>query len=183
VILDTEDPSLFIVSNKAGVGTTRVEYEDLLGDSYLAVDTAPPPSRAGIAWLGEAIFVGIEGAGPNPLISVSPPIDYAYNFVFDLAKGEVGISGLHDWFPWHEVYIEVNGVPISPPPVSYFPSVWPENPLALAYLPQPVNFHQSVPALKEDSPNYCVLTPASISYSDLLVGPLKGWYDLLGIGR
>lgn len=183
VILDTDDPSLFIVSNEAGVGTTRVEYEDLLGNSYLAFGTAPTPPRAGIAWLGESIFVGVEGVGPNPLISVSPPIDYDYNFVFDLAKGEVGISGLHDWYPWHEVYIEINGAPLLRQPVRYSPSVWPENPFALGYLPQPINYQRSIPELKVDSANYCVYPLASTSFSDLVAGPLKGWYDLLGIGQ
>jgi hypothetical protein len=189
VVLDTSNPSFFIVSNEAGVGTTRVEYEDLLGNSYLAFDTAPPPPYAGIAWLGEAIFVSLEAHVSNPLVwdPLSPAIDYEYNFIFDLAAGEVSISGIHDWFPWHEVYIEVNGTSILPQPVNYSPSEIPvgflQNPIALGFYEQPVNYFQSVPELKEDSVNYCVSIPASISYSEFLVGGKKAWYDLLGIGN
>ena len=181
VILDTDDPLFFVKSNKSDTGVTRASWQ-VRGWSYYATGKAPKPSPASIGWIGEVILINVEvkgesGANPLALSGVTPPIRYRYGIRLDLAKGEVMVVGYHGWYPWHEVYLEVDGSAVNPPAVNYTPigSVWPENPAALTYPPQPIQAVRLVPELKSKTVPYCVYPTASTLAADVFNETVDQW--------
>ncbi len=80
-------------------------------------DKAPPPDPATIRfWVNtsqgqrfEFYEVHIEGAGSNPLISFSPAIEINHDIVFSLATNDIRVRSRVDRYPWHELWISVNG--------------------------------------------------------------------------
>ena len=95
----------------------------------------------------------------------------------DLFNGEVMLFGYHDWYPWHEFYLEVDDVAVRPWPVQYSPigSTWPENPFALGYLPQPVEYVESIPGLKDNTAQYCVNPVASSLLNANISDAFREW--------
>jgi RHS repeat-associated protein len=182
VILDTQNPAYFITSNQADTGVTRAAWRDLLGrNSYYATGKAPAPSVADIDWQGQSIFVHLEAHSGNPLTMGAPAIDYRYVVQFDLFNGTVTLFGYHDWYPWHEFYLEVDGVMIRPSPVQYSPigSVWPENPIALGYIPQPITYFERLPSLANDTAQYCVYPVASTPVNASMADAFREWSWLM----
>jgi len=182
--LDTSNPAYYIISNRTDTGVTRASWQDIMGrNSYYAAAKAPAPAPADIVWQGSSIFVHMEAHAGNPLALGAPAIDYRYVIEFDLHKGEVTMFGYHDWYPWHELYLEVDGVAVRPWPIQYSPigSTWPENPFSLGYLPQPVEYTETIPGLLAETTQYCVSPLVSSMFDSHLNDAFRewGWLTLL----
>ena len=150
VELDTSNPAYYILSNRTDTGVTRASWKDVLGRySYYTTGKAPAPAPADIEWRGSSIFVHMEAHAGNPLALGAPAIDYRYTIQFDLFKGEVTLFGYHDWYPWHELYVTVDGIRPTDLQVHDVPSGPTKTPADLTGLlpPRPVNGHVVVSAL------------------------------------
>jgi RHS repeat-associated protein len=159
VILDTGDfdsscldyviPSDYVVVNEADTGETSVTYHVGLFVTIPLVQSAkaPAPEKASVNIINDVgkIAVQMEAHAGNPLSPPgTPPIDYEYLLLFDLDRGSLTFGGEHDWFPWHELYIEVDGVAVSTAQVQYIPDQPLATPPDLFLPPIPVAY-QSVP--------------------------------------
>jgi hypothetical protein len=107
-----------IISNRTDTGETEVTFDFVSPyDPSQRVPVtqkgkASPPSLANIRDVpGIGFDVNMKASVGNPLTpqGATPTIDYEYNIYFALAHKQLFFSGAHDWFPWHELYIEVDG--------------------------------------------------------------------------
>ncbi len=115
VVIET-DPSKKsdpVISNTSGVGSTSVTYYDFNGIRRTDTATASSPARATVTRDSSdpcLVNVKISASSSNPLVPRSPTIDYQYELTFNETTGKVLYRGSHDLFPWHELYIDSNGV-------------------------------------------------------------------------
>ena len=143
-------PFNYIKSNRADTGTTiAVSYPPgIMG--VRRIGKAPAPTKATISASTRTVTVHMEAHSANPLTPPgTPEIDYAYDLSFDLKTGAVTVKGEHDVFPWHELYVTVDGIRPTNLQVHDVPSGPTETPADLTGLlpSKPVNNHAIVPAL------------------------------------
>jgi len=143
-------PFNYIKSNRADTGTTiAVSYPPgIMG--VRRSGKAPAPTKATISASTRTVTVHMEAHSANPLTPPgTPEIDYAYDLSFDLKTGAVIVKGEHDVFPWHELYVTVDGIRPTNLQVHDVPSGPTKTPADLTGLlpSKPVNNHAIVPAL------------------------------------
>jgi len=122
---DTTNPD--VISKGQGTDVTIVRYLGV----FVNVGHAPSPSTANVTYPNSQIWIEVKASAANPLIPFAPAIDYSYTFAFDLNTGAVAVIGEYDFFPWHEVFLQVDnkGYEILNAP----PSGPNKNPLDLGY--------------------------------------------------
>ncbi len=114
-------------------------------ERHIERDKADPPNPARLDYTlwrnpptdlqDEAYAVTIEGSVSNPLVPLSPTIDIHYFVYFSLTWNRIEISGHLDRFPWHEIWVAVDGrhvIGVQQPPQG--PAM---NPADLALPPEP----------------------------------------------
>ncbi|HSL93939.1 MAG TPA: DUF3238 domain-containing protein [Bacillota bacterium] len=136
VVLDTDYVNIFcdpyqsypnfIVTNDADTEETLVTFYagPLVTIPMTQRGKTPAPSKATVHAYSnvQSVVVRMEAHTPNPLTPEgTPPIDYEYHLIFDLLSGSITFGGEHDWYPWHELYIEVDGLPVAAAAVQYTP--------------------------------------------------------------
>jgi RHS repeat-associated protein len=114
------------IYNKADVGQTQVSNRAAMlslpapiitrhtqtGFSVVDINN---PGRRSANWsvMGESLNVQMQAHSPNPLAPPgAPTVDYQYNLEFDLNRGILYVDGYFDWYPWHELYVEVEGIQV-----------------------------------------------------------------------
>lgn len=143
--------SLLYLTNKTGIGETSVTFSP--GGPFAIPITlrgkAPAADKAGIMVTTDQINVHIEAHAANPLTPPgTPSIDYQYNLTFDLKTGHIIVEGEHDMFPWHELYVTVDGTRPTDLQVYDVPSGPSKTPGDLFFPPKPIKSrHAVVPAL------------------------------------
>jgi hypothetical protein len=113
-------------SNAANVGQTSVSYRAVrfslpapittrhMQTAFSKVDVNNPGRNSADWSISDgSLSVQMQASSPNPLGPPgTPTIDYQYNLEFNLNRGILYASGYFDWYPWHELYVEVDGIQV-----------------------------------------------------------------------
>lgn len=103
VVVETDPSKNPRVANISGSGLTTVTTYTAFGIETTRTGLADPSPVATITRNGCKLNVSLSANSGNPLIFGAPHIKYSYDFVFDVKKGQMTVSGSHGAFPWHEV--------------------------------------------------------------------------------
>lgn len=117
VQVDTDNADNAFVDTDTGITSVTVELNpDYYNSStpltgYLS-GKAPRPDPPVVSCNEEEKYLNvfIKADAPNPLVSVAPGIEIEYDIYFYFDYGpSVSVIAKRDRFPWHELYIEIDG--------------------------------------------------------------------------
>lgn len=98
-------------------GVTQVWFTDISGrEQHWSKKALPPGSdifgRQPVQiqhWDSESLEISVRVQSGNPLTEGSPAIDFAYAIRVLPCEEKLEIYAWHDSFPWHEVYVQMEG--------------------------------------------------------------------------
>jgi len=112
--VDTADISSLVWDRDTGV--TSVQYIDNNGINHTLSDQAQRPDENAVSatrsWWSQAyggFEINVKASSGNPLISLSPPIDFSYAIDIIPCAQRLDVYAWHDLYPWHELYIQLDG--------------------------------------------------------------------------
>jgi hypothetical protein len=107
------DLSTMSLDFETGTGTTVVTFIDqFTGNPRTERGKATPPDSNSVTlsrWDDDDREVSIRMTSSNPLAFGSPAIDLSYAIRHLPCESKLEVYAWHDIFPWHELYIELDG--------------------------------------------------------------------------
>jgi RHS repeat-associated protein len=113
VVIELDPMKPVEVSNRTGVGETRVTYTHFTnGNTITESDYADPSPPAKVYRINSCTTnVDIVASGANPLSPPGTPyINYTYHLQFNICKKQLTYEGKHDRYPWHELWVSGFGL-------------------------------------------------------------------------